>query len=172
MALVGVLKRFGHTFEVPEVTECFDGLYRRVIYSLAAYIADYPEQILATCVVQGWCPKCLVYHGDLDGPGDLRSRAHRREKMQDHTLDDLWRNYGILGDVKVPIPTVYSYTKSLITISQPFTEFFPRADIHEMIAFDLLHQLIKGTFKDHLMKWIEDYLDVSTWFSNSDIHGC
>jgi hypothetical protein len=42
--------------------------------------------------------------------------------------------------------------------SQPFTEFFPRADIHEMITFDLLHQLIKGTFKDHLIAWIQKYL--------------
>ncbi|KAI9569828.1 hypothetical protein HD554DRAFT_2037827 [Boletus coccyginus] len=28
---------------------------------------------------------------------------------------------------------------------------FPRADIHELIVLDLLHQLIKGTFKDHLV---------------------
>ena len=41
---------------------------------------------------------------------------------------------------------------------QPFMMKFPRADIHELLTFDLLHQVIKGTFKDHLVQWIEDYL--------------
>jgi hypothetical protein len=41
---------------------------------------------------------------------------------------------------------------------QPFTEDFPRADIHELLSPDLLHQLIKGTFKDHLVTWVEEYL--------------
>ncbi|KAL0573826.1 hypothetical protein V5O48_008121 [Marasmius crinis-equi] len=35
---------------------------------------------------------------------------------------------------------------------------FPRADIHITIAPDLLHQLIKGTFMDHLVTWINHYL--------------
>lgn len=44
------------------------------------------------------------------------------------------------------------------SITQPFTNDFPRADIHELIAPDLLHQLIKGTFKDHLVTWVCKYL--------------
>ena len=39
--------------------------------------------------------------------------------------------------------------------SQPFTSYFPRADILELLAPDILHQIIKGTFKDHLVLWVE-----------------
>ena len=46
----------------------------------------------------------------------------------------------------------------MILLSQPFTYGFPRADIHELVAPDLLHQVIKGIFKDHLVTWIEEYL--------------
>lgn len=45
---------------------------------------------------------------------------------------------------------------------QPFTQYFPRADIHELLSPDLLHQLIKGTFKDHIIAWIEDYIRATT----------
>jgi hypothetical protein len=54
--------------------------------------------------------------------------------------DTLWTDYGIDDD----------------TI--PFTSNFPRADIYEMISPDLLHQLIKGTFKDHLVDWVCKYI--------------
>ena len=42
---------------------------------------------------------------------------------------------------------------------QPFTHDFPHVDIHELISCDLLHQIIKGTFKDHLVSWVGDYLE-------------
>ena len=43
-------------------------------------------------------------------------------------------------------------------IPQPFMMRFPHADVHELLSPDLLHQAIKGTFKDHLVQWVEDYL--------------
>jgi predicted membrane-bound dolichyl-phosphate-mannose-protein mannosyltransferase len=41
---------------------------------------------------------------------------------------------------------------------QPFTYDFPCADIYAMLTPDLLHQVIKGMFKDHLVAWTENYL--------------
>ncbi|PBK83662.1 hypothetical protein ARMGADRAFT_1048374 [Armillaria gallica] len=40
--------------------------------------------------------------------------------------------------------------------SHPFTHGFPCTDIHKLLSPDLLHQVIKGTFKDHLVTWIEE----------------
>jgi Plavaka transposase len=44
----------------PEVFRCSDGHYRRVIWGLGPYIADYPEQALLACIVQNWCAKCAL----------------------------------------------------------------------------------------------------------------
>ena len=47
--------------EKPEVVRYGDGHYRRTIYGLGPYIADYPEQVLLACIVQGWCPRCVNF---------------------------------------------------------------------------------------------------------------
>jgi hypothetical protein len=41
----------------PVVIRYADGYYRRTIFGLGPYIADYPEQVLLGCVVQDWCPR-------------------------------------------------------------------------------------------------------------------
>lgn len=41
----------------PEVVMCPDGHFRRAVYTLGPYIADYPEQVLLTGIVGGWCPR-------------------------------------------------------------------------------------------------------------------
>ena len=49
----------------PEILRCFDGHFRQIIYSLGPYIADYPEQALLACIIQGWCAqyvwRCLKF---------------------------------------------------------------------------------------------------------------
>ncbi|KAK6971517.1 hypothetical protein R3P38DRAFT_3336719 [Favolaschia claudopus] len=129
----------------PEVALSGDGHYRRVIYGLGPYIADYPEQVLLTCVVQGWCPRCTANHSNLDGVGGRRTEAHTRRlfkalDIQAMTHKSIWDDYGVISDVL------------------PFTWTFPRADIYNLIA-DLLHQIIKGTFKDHLVTWVGQYVE-------------
>ncbi|KAG2151129.1 uncharacterized protein EDB93DRAFT_1249619 [Suillus bovinus] len=57
--------------------------------------------------------------------------------------ESYWEEYGIVSDVV------------------PFTNNYPQADIHELISLDILHQIIKGTFKDHLVNWVESYLKIT-----------
>ncbi|KAF9489415.1 hypothetical protein BDN71DRAFT_1490935 [Pleurotus eryngii] len=125
----------------PRVSKCPDGHFRRGIYSFGAYIADYPEQVLLACTVSGWCPKCTALNDELDIPGGQRCCEHTTALQEACTLREAWDNYGVVGDLI------------------PFTSAFPRADIHEMLSMDLLHQVIKGTYKDHLVEWVVDYIN-------------
>jgi hypothetical protein len=56
-SLSTILQSLKPGMTVPEVTRCCDGHFRRAIYGLGPYIADYPEQALLACIVQGWCPR-------------------------------------------------------------------------------------------------------------------
>ncbi|KAI0351106.1 hypothetical protein OH77DRAFT_1568391 [Trametes cingulata] len=127
----------------PHVLRCPDGHYRRAIFGIGPVIADYPEQVYLSGIVQGWCPKCLARHDRLDELGDPRFREHTCQLWDTHGPGTLWDDYGVVDDVT------------------PFTYYFPRADIHELLAPDLLHQLVKGTFKDHLVSWVEEYIRLS-----------
>jgi Plavaka transposase len=107
---------------VPRVTRCGDGHFRRVIYGLGPYIADYPEQALLACIVQGWCPRyvknltfyLLLNHGtsctaspdNLDEPSGRRSHEHTDVLLEACSLHELWDNYGIVGDVIVSISQI------------------------------------------------------------------
>ncbi|KAG6835838.1 hypothetical protein H0H93_014083 [Arthromyces matolae] len=123
------------------ITRCADGHFRRVIYGLGPYIADYPEQVLLACIVQNWCPKCTAPSNNLDeGEAVPRRQEHTESLLSQSSMKELWDDYGIVGDLI------------------PFTNAFPRADIHALITPDLLHQTIKGAFKDHVVEWINDYI--------------
>nr|GAT57072.1 predicted protein [Mycena chlorophos] len=137
-----IFSSFKMFMETPEVVQFGDGHYRRVIYCLGPYIADYPEQVLLACVVQGWCARCTASNKNLDGEGGRRTQEHTDALFEALDHKTLWDQYGIIPDVL------------------PYTWDFPRADIHELLSPDLLHQVIKGTFKDHLITWVGEYLDL------------
>ncbi|KAG0701316.1 hypothetical protein DFH29DRAFT_982785 [Suillus ampliporus] len=135
-SLSRILSSFKPAMSVPEVVQFRDGHFRRVVYGLGPYIADYPEQLVLGCVVQNWCAKCFAYPDDLDsGEGGLRSREVVDTLCDKVDSGVLWEEWGVISDVV------------------PFTNNFPRADIHQLLAPDILHQVIKGAFKDHLVAW-------------------
>src|SRR5882724_3386071 len=56
-ALEKILKALKPFMTEAEVVCCPDRHFQRVVYGLRPYIADYPEQALLSCIVQGWCPR-------------------------------------------------------------------------------------------------------------------
>ncbi|KAJ7224045.1 hypothetical protein GGX14DRAFT_648209 [Mycena pura] len=127
--------------ESPDIVRCPDGHLRRVVYGIGPYIADYPEQVWLAAIVQNWCPKCDAFPDRLDADGArLRTRTKTEVLIECFDPGILWDDYGIQADIV------------------PFTNEFPCADIHELLSSDLLHQVIKGTFKDHIVTWINEYL--------------
>ncbi|KAJ7648027.1 hypothetical protein FB45DRAFT_783012 [Roridomyces roridus] len=139
-SLAHIMESLRPGMTTPEVVRFGDGHYRRVVYGLGPYITDYPEQVLLTCVVQGWCSRCTASNDDLDGEGGRRTQEHTEALFDLFEHKRLWDEYGIVG------------------AALPFTWHFPRADIHKLISPDILHQIIKGTFKDHLVTWVGQYL--------------
>jgi hypothetical protein len=61
-SLTKILHTLKPGMATPEVVRCYDGHFRKAIYTIGPYIADYPEQVLVTCVVSTWCPR-YVYAG-------------------------------------------------------------------------------------------------------------
>ncbi|KAE9404082.1 hypothetical protein BT96DRAFT_989584 [Gymnopus androsaceus JB14] len=100
------------------------------------------EQVYVSGVVQGWCCRCNAMFSDLDGAADRRTRELDKIVREEYGGEGhtLWDNFGVDEHVT------------------PFTEGFPRANIHEMLLFDLLHQIVKGCFKDMLVDWTWEYL--------------
>ena len=160
-----------------DLMRCSDNHFRRAIYGLGPHIADYPEQSIAAGTVYGWCVtsvysqpfmvlqtnhsfSCDAKPTDLDNPAaELRTRERLLLLLEGEDDDALWFDHGIVPDFLVSSSTLTSQTHTN-HLSQPFTTNFPRADIYELLTPDLLHQVIKGTYKDHLVTWIEAYFKI------------
>ncbi|KAG1840904.1 hypothetical protein DFJ58DRAFT_718262 [Suillus subalutaceus] len=129
-SLRAILESFRPAMQKPEIVKCADGHYRHAVYGLGPYIADYPEQSLGT-----------ADRKNLDGSQcNRRSHAHTHTLMLGYSTQELRFGWGIIDGIL------------------PFTAYFLRADIHELLAPDILHQIIEGTFKDHLVHWVDEYL--------------
>lgn len=59
-SIAAILQPLREAMTKPVIRRCPDGHFRRIIYDLAAFIADYPEQVLLAGIVQNWCPKFVI----------------------------------------------------------------------------------------------------------------
>jgi len=119
---------------------CADSFVRRIFPILAAYVADYPEQCLVACCMENRCPCCLV---GRDKRGENTNLPLRSPAA---TLGTLFEHKNGNG------PYLFD-DEGLRPIYYPFWADLPYTDIFACITPDILHQLHKGVFKDHLVKW-------------------
>ncbi|KAF9470187.1 hypothetical protein BDN70DRAFT_845947, partial [Pholiota conissans] len=126
---------------------CADGWIRKIWPILAAYVADYPEQCLIACCKENRCPFCLV---DPKARGEHQPATGEPRSKKD-TLFFLDRKTAGEND------TAFT-TWGLRDVPSPFWRNLPFTNIFTAFTPDLLHQLHKGVFKDHLVKWCMEIL--------------
>ncbi|KAJ7716992.1 hypothetical protein B0H16DRAFT_1898115 [Mycena metata] len=124
---------------------CADNLVRDVWPIFAAYVADYPEQCLVACCKENRCPLCTVSPDERGDhlPHDKRDQMETlflMARQQDGEKDTAFEKEGIRA------------------VYPPFWMDLPHSDIFQAFTPDLLHQLHKGVFKDHLVKWCTEII--------------
>ncbi|KAI6116503.1 hypothetical protein F5141DRAFT_1187665 [Pisolithus sp. B1] len=121
---------------------CADGYLHRVHPILAAYVANFPEQCLVACSKESCCPCCFK----SDKHGDLEECAWNKQSRK-------------------------FYVEGLRVVYKPFWKDLPFSDIFTCITPNILHQLHKGIFHDHLLQWCtslmsEKEIDTHFWTVN------
>jgi hypothetical protein len=124
---------------------CADGALRLCFPILAAYIADNPEQCLIACVKNNTCHRCTT---DSKERGDfVRGVPRDPERTQ---LDLAAKAGGTT--------TTTFVSNGLNAVDEPFWAGLRFTDIFTCLTPDLLHQLHRGVFKDHMLKWCQTIL--------------
>ncbi|KAK0421534.1 hypothetical protein EV421DRAFT_2069709 [Armillaria borealis] len=128
---------------------CSDGQERWAWPILAAYVADYPEQCLIACCKENRCPICTV------SPDNRGSHTENTFRTPEKTLEmiDKLRN-----GVSDPAFKEEWSNLGLRPVFNPFWRHLPFSNIFQCFTPDLLHQLHKGVFKDHLVKWCTELM--------------
>jgi len=125
---------------------CADGFIRTVYPIVAAYIADYPEQCLVVGCKENSCPKCVVppkSRGDHQVNSVLRDPEETLQILKDQAAGEHPKEF---NDQQLrPV--------------DPFWKDLPHCNIFACITPDLLHQLHKGVFKDHIVSWATKAVD-------------
>ncbi|KAG1885999.1 hypothetical protein F4604DRAFT_1572207 [Suillus subluteus] len=124
---------------------CADSWIRRVYPILAAYVADFPEQCLVACCKENRCLKCLV-------------AAEERGDVLDSVMCDTETTMDVLQRRKVSQHLPEFKEMGLRSVYKPFWAKMPHADIFLAFTPDLLHQVHKGVFKDHLVRWCQQII--------------
>ncbi|KAF8835262.1 hypothetical protein BDN67DRAFT_913340, partial [Paxillus ammoniavirescens] len=117
-------------------------------------------QCLVACCKESRCPKCIV---PANGCGEpltslLRNLASTIEILQKRKNSQHPQSFDADG---------------LCVVYKPFWADLPHVDIFSTFTPDLLHQIHKGVFKDHLVKWCTKIVgnkEIDLWFKAMPQH--
>ncbi|KAJ3815928.1 hypothetical protein F5876DRAFT_29486 [Lentinula aff. lateritia] len=120
-----------------------DGVRRRCHPILAAFVGDYPEQILVTTAYSGDCVTCDAEKEDLG----IYPCVHPYRDIE-----------AALEATHIPAPDLWvkkCLECNIKPVQHPFWADLPYTNIFASITPDILHQLYQGVMK-HLISWVTD----------------
>ena len=110
---------------------------------LAAYVSDYPEQVLVSLVKTGTCPICPAPHDNInDWESNLKPRDTQKIIEALNTIDKGATEF-----------TKACANAGIKPVQSVFWKNLPFVNIYHSIMPDILHQLYQGLLK-HLIAWI------------------
>ena len=118
---------------------CTDGFIRTIYPILASYIANHPEQCLVAYCKESACPRCIV------NPKECGTRLFSNSCDPANTIHIL--------EEKANGENPPEFDNHSLRAVNPFWADLPHCNIFTSITPDILHQLHKGVFKDHISNW-------------------
>ncbi|KAJ3711351.1 hypothetical protein C8R42DRAFT_728691 [Lentinula raphanica] len=120
-----------------------DGVQRLCHPIFAAYIGDYPEQILVTGSLTGDCPTCTVPREKIGEDTERYPLRHLQSILEALQMADEGAAAFIEACRRARIKPIF----------EPYWAQLPYSNIYLAITPDILHQLYQGVFK-HMKNWI------------------
>ncbi|KAJ3987299.1 hypothetical protein F5890DRAFT_1472384, partial [Lentinula detonsa] len=122
-----------------------DGVKRHCHPIFAAYISDYPEQVVVTCCISGNCPRCIIPRQVIGENTDPYPSCQLRL---------------ILETLQMANDSASAFIKAcrdanVKPVFDPFWAHLPYSNVYTSITPDILHQLYQGVFK-HMKNWVID----------------
>ncbi len=124
----------------PTEMVCADSFIRDSYLVLVANVCDHPEMCMIGCCQENVCPTCDTEPNDRGDPepGHTKDTEDLTRILHDHGRNLKPREF---KDLK------------LRSVPTPYWAGLPLCNIGMSFAPDLLHQMYKGVFKDHLVSW-------------------
>ena len=124
-------------------SDCSDGFQRQCWHLLAAWVKDYPEQVMIAQVPYRSCPMCEIPKGVPMGHSTFRPLDNSRDQ---HIYVELLKDSHIDA----------LHTRGVHPIRNQFWQY-PLRNVYQLWQPDELHLLLLGLVKD-LLNWLLKYL--------------